>query len=87
MPTWIEFTEVERSPSGKTRRWNVTSREGGGLIGAVQWHAPWRKYCFFPRDQTVFEEDCLRDIAKFIEAATLEHKRVANELKGKMIDG
>jgi len=33
-----------------------------------------RKYSFFPSNSTVFEEDCLRDIAMFVQHKTQEHK-------------
>lgn len=71
---WVVFRDHGESPSGKTKRWLVTPKTGGADIGTVAWWAPWRKYCFFPADNTVFEQDCLRDIATFIEERTKEHK-------------
>lgn len=75
MSRWIRFEEGPRSPSGKTRSWSVVAKHGGVELGAVYWYAPWRKYAFAPSPyETVFEQDCLRDIATFIESRTREHR-------------
>jgi len=39
-------------------------------IGGIQWYAPWRKYCFFPSENTVFELHCLKDIVSIISELT-----------------
>lgn len=75
---WITFTLAGNNP--KTKIFTVMAKEGG-FLGTVKWYAPWRKYCFVPADYTVFEQDCLRDIADFIERETAEHKRKAKEAK------
>ena len=72
--SWIKFCDVGASPSGKTRRWEVRAIEGSAQLGIVQWRAGWRCYCFEPVFQTVFEHDCLRVIANFLEAETKAHK-------------
>lgn len=71
--TWIEFVDAGTSPSGKTRRWNVRTRDGGHL-GGVSWYAPWRRYAFNPAPSTVYEQDCMRTIADFCETQTRDHK-------------
>lgn len=77
--TWIKFVLVETSPSGKTQRWEVRTIEGGALLGVVRWYTPWRKYALFT-GPAVFEEDCLRVIARFIAAET-RHRREARRDK------
>lgn len=62
------------SPSGKTAIYSVSAKDGGATLGAVRWYAPWRKYAFFPRPETLYEQDCLRDIAAFCEAETRAHR-------------
>ena len=75
MAKWIRFDLYGNSASGKTKVWNVVATEGCKIIGWVAWYAPWRKYAFSAVDNNcVFEQDCLRDIAAFIETATREHK-------------
>ena len=68
---WIHF--IEQEPNKKTRRWWVGSKDSI-KIGDVKWYGPWRKYAFFPEPITVFEEDCLRDLAEFCETRTKEHR-------------
>ena len=69
---WIKFIEVDEKP--KTKVWSVQTIESELEIGIIKWRPSWRKYCFFPDNETVFEEDCLRDIADFIIEKTKEHK-------------
>lgn len=73
-PKWIHFTHLCPSTSGKTDVWLVESNEGGELLGRIAWYSNWRQYAFYPRPQTVFERQCLREIAAFCEKATQEHR-------------
>lgn len=75
--SWITFEHAGKSKSGKTHEWRVQPKDNGALaacIGVVKWYGPWRKYTFQPYSSTVFEQDCLRDIADFCEKVTREHK-------------
>jgi hypothetical protein len=78
---WIRFEEIA-PPSTKTKRWAVMPKDGSERIGSVSWYAPWRKYCFFPRPETVYEQDCLRDLARFCEAETTKHRMPATVKSG-----
>lgn len=75
--SWIRFDEDGKSASGKTSVWTVAtmhdkadSDEQYSGLGAIKWYGAWRRYCFFPLGQTIFEQDCLRDIAAFCEKQT-----------------
>lgn len=70
--TYIQF--VEDTPAAKTNRWEVVTLPGSTVIGRITWYGPWRKYCFFPRGETVYEQVCLREIADFCETETATHK-------------
>lgn len=72
-PRWVTFDYFGVSASGKTKIWTVHSTAGGSL-GEVRWFAPWRKYAYYPQTGCLFEEDCLRDIADFVEKVTREHR-------------
>lgn len=74
MSKWIEFLAAGASPSGKTAKYAVRAKDGDALLGVVRWFAPWRKYAFFPQPETLYEQDCLRDIAAFCEAETRAHR-------------
>ncbi len=72
--TWIEFWLQEAKYTRKTQEWCVFTLNGEELLGEIKWFGRWRKYCFFPLEETVYEEKCLREIAIFIERLTQWHK-------------
>jgi hypothetical protein len=72
---WISFKINERQLKAKTDTWEVWSLDEASHIGQVRWYSPWRKYSFFPASETVWEQDCLRNIAEFIEAETSKHRK------------
>jgi hypothetical protein len=74
-PKWISFKKEERAEGAKTDRWVVWSLQAALYLGEVKWKSSWRKYAFFPPPDRVFEEDCLRDIAKFCEEETIAHRK------------
>ena len=68
MAKWIDFDLNVGLSTGKTKVWNVYAKGGGNvLLGQVEWFGRWRKYAFHAALCTVFEADCLRDIAMFCE--------------------
>lgn len=74
-PKWIRFQEsVVRDPKIKTNIWAVLSIHETLPLGYVRWFSNWRKYCFFPLQSTIYEQDCLRDIANFCESQTKTHR-------------
>lgn len=74
MAKWIEFRETLTPLSNKTKRWEVISLRDGAILGRISWWNAWRKYVFSPSYPTVWEEDCLHDVAEFIESHTKEYK-------------
>ena len=69
---FVNFQNAGLSDSGKTQKWIVTSNSGIHL-GRVSWFAQWRRYAFQPIAETVFDANCLREIADFIERETTAH--------------
>jgi len=71
--THIYFDPAPQNPVNKTKRWFVVSKhdkdskDDGVVLADVAWYNGWRKYAMYPRDQTVYEEVCLREIADFCE--------------------
>ena len=76
MPKWIEFKEVR--DTGKTKVFEVIAVEDGFKLGEMKWFGRWRKYSFFPSSETVFEKDCLQDIADFLDGLMEARKKVRN---------
>jgi len=46
----------------KTHNYRVYNITSGGELGLIAWYGPWRQYCFFPQDGTVWSGGCLHDI-------------------------
>jgi len=70
---WVYIDYLCESKSGRTNIYQVIAE--GIHLGDIKWYAPWRKYAFFSNPDTLYEQDCLRDIAKFIEGKMKEYKR------------
>ena len=79
---YIRFVEGPSKP--RTKTWWVVTQGEDIHLAWIGWFARWRKYAFWPKQNTVFEEVCLRDIAVFCETQTAKHKqkRKAERLKG-----
>ena len=76
MSTWIRFDSTGPSKSGATQTWSVrTISDGNGYLGRIAWRGSWRRYSFYPDEGTVFEQQCLRDIAAFCEERTAEQRK------------
>ncbi len=66
---FIRFVSSGVRPGQKTERWDVEATDGG-VLGEIKWFSRWRRYCFFPQPETVFEQVCMREIGEFIEERT-----------------
>jgi len=75
MTKWISITEVKPFVIKKTKTFWIVTKEGNQHLGIIQWYAPWRKYSFFPKPDTVWETQCLKDVTAFIENLMVEHKK------------
>ncbi len=71
---YIDIIQLPQDPKRLTSLWIVRNKYDETL-GSIHWITHWRKYVFAPAPGCVFEEDCLRDIAQFIEERTNEYKK------------
>lgn len=46
----------------KTPIYYIWSNIGGVYIGEIKWFSNWRKYCFFPYENSVWDYKCLNEI-------------------------
>jgi hypothetical protein len=67
-PKWVQFVELQ-IPLRKTRVWDVESKDGNQL-GVIKFYGSWRCYSFFPLAGTLYEHNCLWDIADFCAKQT-----------------
>lgn len=75
---YIDFSRARPSKTGKTSIWRCMAINGLGLrycLGEIRWAAPWRRYAYFPLPFTVYEKDCLRTIADFVDERTTRHRK------------
>jgi len=63
----------------KTRIWKCHNKSSGDVLGVAKWYGPWRQYCFYPNDGTIFNGGCLDNIKSFVTMATTMHKRKKEE--------
>jgi CRISPR/Cas system CMR-associated protein Cmr1 (group 7 of RAMP superfamily) len=75
---WIEIVELPQAMP--TRRFEVKNIKSGFTIGWIRWYGPFRSYAYLPCEGTVYEEDCLRDLAECVEGLTKEHKAKKHQL-------
>lgn len=43
-------------------------------LGEIKWNGAWRKYCFYPEYETLFDSKCLMELVKFIDYLMKERK-------------
>ena len=70
--SWLEFTVIE--DTGKTKKWSVTNKSTRVFVGQVKWYGGWRRYAFFTDADMLFDADCLREIADFLEQQMNDRK-------------
>lgn len=69
---YIEFRDISDRKK-LTKRWAIVNIKTQVITGQISWHGAWRKYCFFPEANMLFDPDCLHMIANFVELATTNH--------------
>lgn len=73
----FKFFRVEAlplKPGRKTREYSVLTRAQGAEIGRIGWYGPWRKFCFFPGPDTVWDAVCLVDISRALALAAADRE-------------
>lgn len=74
MPKGFLTFQVERV-GPKTNVYSVINGDGVDL-GTVSWWAHWRRYVFYPGPHTMWDAECLREIAKFCTEETEIRKKI-----------
>ena len=72
--SYLRFVPSVPSTSGLTKSWSVSSNDQSNYLGTIRWYAQWRRYCFFPKSDTVFDQGCLGELANFCRKETQAHK-------------
>jgi hypothetical protein len=74
---------VGPSDSGKTEVHQVLTADRLVRLGMVSWYAPWRKYVFHPSGGTLYDPNCLRDIADSVDGLNRQHREGKKEAVAK----
>ena len=69
------------SKGEKTNKWFVVARRDDAVLAKIEWHGPWRQYCFFPVIGTIFNVGCMESICEFI-TEEMEQRKKAKERRG-----
>lgn len=69
--SYIEIREVLNFPI-KTKRWTVHNKANGYRLGTIGFYPHWRKYVFYPSNESLFDASCLLAIGAILDAETLK---------------
>ena len=61
---YVDFDELIWG--GKTTKAYVRTKDET-VIGIVKWYPAWRRYCFFPDSETLYDSQCMKDISAYID--------------------
>lgn len=70
---YMYVEKYEEKP--KTSVYHVYSVSDDVFLGEVKWWGPWRQYCFFPEEATIYSVGCMEDIVKFVKVLMEERKK------------
>lgn len=86
MSNWIlaanndYFSIIEERVNGrKTPIYHICSKRSKDEIGQIKWYGAWRKYCFFPNADTIWDNKCLNNINSFLEEINVSKKKQKGE--------
>ncbi len=65
MAKYIEFKE-DGQKYGKRNVYAIVNKRSGTPIGNIFWYPPWQQWTARFDDDSVWSEDCLEDVRKFI---------------------
>ena len=77
MSQYLRFVLVR--DTGKTLIYNVVSVSQDVPLGQVRWYGRWRQYVFEPIPNTIWNKDCLRELANFLDGL-MKERRVAADI-------
>lgn len=65
---YLRFVEIVSTAT--THQWIVQSKSRASKLGRVKWYGAWFEYVFLPEPDTIFNTECLQDIASFLKQET-----------------
>lgn len=75
MTEYLKFVNLKAlTPNAKTHRVAVSSHFGSKHLGIIAWYPSWRQYCFFPKEATIFNPECMETISAKCREMTANHR-------------
>lgn len=71
---WLSFWKQPRPEGKKTDVFFVANIKSGLTIASIHWNTGWRRYCFYPESETVWDSNCLKDITFFLDKLMVDYK-------------
>lgn len=63
----------------KTPILHICSKLSRNEIGIIKWYGAWRKFCFFPHPDTIWDEKCLTALNNFLIQYNKDWRENKNE--------
>ena len=73
MSSYLAFRELQ--DTGKTKVYGVASVRHGDRLGLIRWFGRWRQYTLEPAAGTIWNKDCLKEVADFLDQLMAERKK------------
>lgn len=58
----------------KTPMYHIWSKTSLSDIGIIKWYGAWRKFCFFPIEDTIWDSKCLSNIIEFLDKINKDYR-------------
>jgi len=69
---YIKFEKI--ADKTKTSVYSCRNKKSNIELGIVKWYGPWRRYCYFSKNQAFYSSGCLEDIICFIDTLMEDRK-------------
>lgn len=71
----FKFVRIDKGDMWGETIYRVVNKRAGDLLAEITWYADWRRWVMSPSFDTVWSEDCLRDVAGFMAGLRAPAKR------------
>ena len=76
------YLEQETSPSRRRNVWNRRAVAGEDKLGVISGYSQWRCFVFRPAIRTLFDAECLEEVARFCAEQTKLRKQTYKKRQG-----
>ena len=77
---YFYIVKLNRPENRKTDIYCIATIGTNYIIGEIRWWGAWRKYCFFPNEDTVYDNKCMLQIMNFMNEVNLARYKDKEEI-------